>query len=144
MAPVSINSILSIYSTWGNETYDEDITQLAHRESWRLGIWGCDSGLKFPCEEVPVPHNTDTNDPLTVLRSTGQPSQGLETILLVLQNFHRFLGAPEILQAVQQQVSTGKHTQTFVVILAEQSAPQCPLAVSSRLRQKSDRQSTGE
>lgn len=30
MAPVSIDSILSIYSTWGNETYDEDITQLAH------------------------------------------------------------------------------------------------------------------
>jgi phosphonate degradation associated HDIG domain protein len=30
MAPVSIDSILSMYSTWGNETYDEDITQLAH------------------------------------------------------------------------------------------------------------------
>ena len=30
MAPVSIDSILSMYNTWGNETYDEDITQLAH------------------------------------------------------------------------------------------------------------------
>ena len=30
MSPVSIESILSMYSTWGNETYDEDITQLAH------------------------------------------------------------------------------------------------------------------
>ena len=30
MSPVSIDSILSVYSTWGNETYDEDITQLAH------------------------------------------------------------------------------------------------------------------
>jgi phosphonate degradation associated HDIG domain protein len=30
MSPASIDSILSIYSTWGNETYDEDITQLAH------------------------------------------------------------------------------------------------------------------
>lgn len=30
MAPVSIDSILSMYRTWGNETYDEDITQLAH------------------------------------------------------------------------------------------------------------------
>ena len=30
MAPVSIDSILAMYSTWGNETYDEDITQLAH------------------------------------------------------------------------------------------------------------------
>jgi phosphonate degradation associated HDIG domain protein len=30
MAPVSIDSILSMYNTWGNKTYDEDITQLAH------------------------------------------------------------------------------------------------------------------
>ena len=30
MAPVSIDSILAMYNTWGNETYDEDITQLAH------------------------------------------------------------------------------------------------------------------
>lgn len=30
MAPVSIDSILSMNNTWGNETYDEDITQLAH------------------------------------------------------------------------------------------------------------------
>lgn len=30
MGPVSIDSILAMYSTWGNETYDEDITQLAH------------------------------------------------------------------------------------------------------------------
>jgi hypothetical protein len=95
-----------------------DLTQLARRESWRLGIWDCDSGLKFPSEDVPVPSNADTNDPLAVLRSAGQLSQGSETTLLVLQNFHRFLGATEILQAVQKQVSSGKHTRTFVVILA--------------------------
>jgi hypothetical protein len=36
----------------------------------------------------------------------------------VLQNFHRFLRATEILQAVQKQVSSGKHTRTFIVISA--------------------------
>ena len=30
MSLASIDSICSTYSTWGNETYDEDITQLAH------------------------------------------------------------------------------------------------------------------
>ena len=30
MALASIDSILSMYGTWGNETYDEDVTQLAH------------------------------------------------------------------------------------------------------------------
>lgn len=69
-----------------------DITQLARRESWRLGIWDCDAGLTFPCEDVPVPNNADPNDPLAVLRSAGQISQGSGTTLLVLQNFHRFLG----------------------------------------------------
>jgi hypothetical protein len=95
-----------------------DITQLARRESWRLGIWDCDSGLAFPCENAPPASPTDTNDPLAVLRSAGQLSAGSGTTLLVLQNFHRFLGATEILQAVQKQVSAGKHTRTFIVILA--------------------------
>jgi len=95
-----------------------DITQLARRESWRLGIWDCDSGLAFPCENAPPVSPTDTNDPLAVLRSAGQLSTGAGTTLLVLQNFHRFLGATEILQAVQKQVLAGKHTRTFIVILA--------------------------
>lgn len=30
MPPPSIEAIVSLYNTWGNETYDEDITQLAH------------------------------------------------------------------------------------------------------------------
>jgi hypothetical protein len=96
-----------------------DLTQLAHRESWRLGIWDCDAGLKVPCEEVPAPVNpNDLADPLAVLRSCGQLSSGAETTLLVFQNFHKFLGSTEILQAVQRQVSSGKHTRTFIVILA--------------------------
>jgi len=95
-----------------------DLTQLARRESWRLGIWDCDAGLTFPCENTPPASPTDTNDPLAVLRSAGQLSQGAATTVLVLQNFHRFLGSTEILQAVQKQVSAGKHTRTFVVILA--------------------------
>jgi hypothetical protein len=96
-----------------------DLTQLARRESWRLGIWDCDSGLTFPCAEVPVPANpSELSDPLAVLRSAGQLSQGSETTLLVFQNFHRFLGSTEVLQAVQKQITAGKHTRTFIVILA--------------------------
>ena len=57
-------------------------------------------------------------DPLAVLRAAGQLSAGADTTLLVLRNFHRFLGATEILEALARQVSSGKHTRTFVVILA--------------------------
>ncbi len=30
MPPLSIDAIVSLYNAWGNETYDEDISQLAH------------------------------------------------------------------------------------------------------------------
>ena len=63
--------------------------------------------MKTPHPQSP----TDTNDPLAVLRSAGQLSTGSGTTLLVLQNFHRFPNATEILRAVQKQVSAGKHTQ---------------------------------
>jgi hypothetical protein len=36
----------------------------------------------------------------------------------VFRNFHRFLGSTEVLQAVQKQVTVGKNTRTFIVILA--------------------------
>ena len=37
---------------------------------------------------------------------------------MVFENLHRFLGSTEILQALSRQVSHGKHTRTFVVILS--------------------------
>jgi hypothetical protein len=36
----------------------------------------------------------------------------------VLRNFHRFLASTEIIQAIERQVSQGKHTRTFLVVLA--------------------------
>ena len=95
-----------------------EISALARAASWRLGIWDCDAGLTFPGQDAAVPTATDTVDPLAVLRAAGQLSQGSETTLLVLRNFHRFLNATEILQAVQKQVTAGKHTRTFIVVLA--------------------------
>jgi len=38
--------------------------------------------------------------------------------LLVLRNFHKFLGSPEIIQKLAQQITTGKQNRTFVIVLA--------------------------
>lgn len=96
-----------------------DLTQLCRSESWRLGIWDCDSGLAFPVEEVPLPVNpNELADPLAVLRASSQLSTGASTTLLVFENFHKFLGSTEILQALSRQTSRGKHSRTFFVILA--------------------------
>ena len=115
---VAAHHVLEVVFPRHDGVLSGDLTQLARAESWRLGIWDCDAGLRFPCEPVPLPNASETNDPLAVLRAAGEISNGASTTLLVLQNFHRFLGSTEILQAVQKQVSAGKHTRTFVVILA--------------------------
>jgi hypothetical protein len=40
------------------------------------------------------------------------------TALLVLQNFHRFLQSPEIIQAVARQIVRGKQNRTILVVLS--------------------------
>ena len=111
---------------------DEALRELAglgRREGWRLAAWDCELGLVLPNDpqhdpqadsprNVPLPDLGGATDPLAVLRAAGQLSAGADTTLLVLRNFHRFLGATEILEALARQVSSGKHTRTFVVILA--------------------------
>ena len=105
------------------ETHEPDeaireITTLARNEHWRLATWDCDSGLTFPVSDSPAPVPQDTTDPLAVIRAASQLSQGATTTLLVLRNFHRFLASTEIIQAIERQVSQGKHTRTFIVIVA--------------------------
>jgi hypothetical protein len=105
------------------ETHEPDeaireITTLARTEHWRLATWDCDGGLSFPVSDSPAPVPQDTTDPLAVIRAASQLSQGSTTTLLVLRNFHRFLNSTEIIQAIERQVSQGKHTRTFIVIVA--------------------------
>ena len=101
-----------------------EISSLCQTQSWRLASWDCDVGLKIHGHDLstqhdnPAPTLADTTDPLAVIRSAGQLSQGADTTLIVLHNFHRFLGATEILQALGRQISQGKHTRTFLLILS--------------------------
>ena len=95
-----------------------EITSLSTTEHWRLATWDCDAGLTFPVADTPAPIPQDTTDPLAIIRAAGQLSLGSQTTLLVLRNFHRFLNSTEIIQAIERQVSQGKHTRTFLVVLA--------------------------
>ena len=109
------------------ETHEADeavreVTLLCREHSWRLALWDCDSGLSLPCmgnPESPMPVNPDElQDPLAVIRSAGQLSNGATSSIVVLQNLHRYLGSPEIIQALSRQILAGKHTRTFFVIMA--------------------------
>ncbi len=39
-------------------------------------------------------------------------------MILVPRNFHRFLGSPEVVQALDSRIAAGKQDRTFVVVLA--------------------------
>ena len=99
-----------------------EVTRLCQTESWRLALWDCDSGLTLPqpgSADNPAPVNPDElQDPLAVIRSAAQLSNGASTTVIVLQNLHRYLGSPEIIQALARQILAGKHTRTFFVIVA--------------------------
>ena len=60
----------------------------------------------------------ESTDPLSVLRTFGSASSSQDTSLLVLKNFHRFLGSAEIIQTLAEQIQAGKHTRNFYLILA--------------------------
>lgn len=88
------------------------IAELCIREDWTLATWDIDRGLRCRGE------TTDAADPLAAVRAIPALATADGTTLLVLQNFHRFLGSPEIVQAVAHAVLDGKQRRTFVVVLA--------------------------
>ena len=90
------------------------IAQLCHQEDWRLATWDIEQGLRVPGTDV----EAGSNDPLAAIRAVNTLATPDGTAVLVLQNFHRFLQSAEIVQAIAQQIITGKQNRTIVVVLA--------------------------
>ena len=82
-----------------------DIQALCQEESWQYARWNVDRGLRVGRQPV-----EDGQDPLAAVKSAT--AMGEETSVLVLENFHRFLGSPEIIQAMASQWPA---TRTFRV-----------------------------
>jgi len=91
-----------------------EIASVCGAERWRLAIWDIDAGLSLTAGDGATPGA----DPLAAIRSLSALASPDGTAILVLQNFHRFLQSAEIVQALVRQLTTGKQTRTFVVILA--------------------------
>ena len=92
-----------------------EIGRLCREENWNLGVWDCDAGLRVSGQPAGT---SDGGDPLAAIRSINNLA-GLDTSgILVLVNFHRFIGSVEIMQAVARKVNDGKQNRTFVVVLS--------------------------
>ena len=100
-----------------------EVAALCRDQGWTLATWDLDRGLALagpPAPGVAVPAAAD---PLAALRALPALATPDGTTLLVLRNFHRFLGSAEVVQALDTRVAAGKTARAFVVILA----PAAPL-----------------
>lgn len=92
-----------------------EITRLASSQSLGLLRWNLEHGL------VQAGPTTSTGlvatDPLSAVRSLSQVA-GDNSVLLILENFHRFIDSHEIVQAMQVQLQNGKQNGRHMIILS--------------------------
>jgi hypothetical protein len=74
-------------------------------------------GLRFP-NAAHAATDVGSGDPLAVLRAVPTLAQRDGTALLLLHNFHKFLGNPEVTQTTFAQLIAGKQQRTFLVVMA--------------------------
>ena len=91
-----------------------EITQLCQQEGWQLATWNIEQGLRVSGASV----DNGGGDPLAAIRAVSSLATPEGTAVMVLQNFHRFLSSAEIVQALSQQIITGKQNRTIMVVLA--------------------------
>ena len=94
-----------------------EIAQLCRQENWQLASWDIDCGLRRAGQTVEPPADSSP-DPLSAIRALTALASPDSSALLVLTNFHRFLGSAEVVQALIHQITAGKQNRTFVIILA--------------------------
>lgn len=95
-----------------------EITALCRQEKWRLAVWDIAQGLSFPGANSDAAVPPAGTDPLAAIRALGALATDDGSALLVLRNFHRFLGNIEIVQSLDQQLSRGKQQRTFLIVLS--------------------------
>ncbi len=91
-----------------------EIARLCRDQEWKLATWNIERGLHVQGAEV----DAAGSDPLAAIRSVNTLATADGTSVLVLENFHRFIQSAEIVQALAQQIVTGKQNRTIVIVLA--------------------------
>jgi ATP-dependent 26S proteasome regulatory subunit len=86
-----------------------EIQKTTEEQRWGFDVWDIDNQLYSKVTAAP--------GPLQAIRALDLPKSN-EIQILVLKNFHRFVGNPEVLQALANRVVKGKSNGQFVVIVA--------------------------
>jgi hypothetical protein len=95
-----------------------EIARLCRQQRWSLATWDIDRGLAIAGQDEASSTAISAFDPLAAIKAIGSLATPDGTALLVLRNFHRFLGSPETIQALDTAISAGKQNRVIVVILS--------------------------
>ena len=101
------------------KTYEPDdamqeIMRLCHSEDWGIMTWDLANGLRASGSPTP---SSEAIDPLGALKTLASVPDNVPTIL-VLRNYHRFIGSGEVVAELAKLVVDGKIHRKFVVILS--------------------------
>ena len=96
----------------------QEIAQLCVREQWRLATWDIEQGLRLGNATTQSSDAQTVRDPVGLLRAIPSLSAEDETVLVVLEGFHRFLNSAEIIQGLAHQIHQGKQRRVFLIVLA--------------------------
>ena len=91
-----------------------EVNELCREEEWIGATWDVGLGLRVGNGE-PV---NDATDPLAAIRAVGELSSPEGTVLLVMNNLHKFVSSVEIMQALQHQLIEGKQNRTIIIGLS--------------------------
>lgn len=92
-----------------------ELGNLCREHEWQLTVWDVCNGLTTSGNSDSADENAD---PLTAIKAFGNSGSSETPSLLLLKNFHRFLGNAEIVQSLAEQIQAGKHTRNFFLVLA--------------------------
>jgi hypothetical protein len=101
--------------------HDEAVAEIAvfcRQNEWTLATWDIDRGLNLDGQVAESGTSPSANDPLSAIKSLNALATPDGTAVLVLRNYHRFLGSAEVVQALDTAIAMGKQDRTFVVILS--------------------------
>ncbi len=97
---------------------EREILQLARRQHWKAAVWDIADGLRLAGDAGATRPEAGAGDPLAALRALPALAEHDGTVLLLLHNFHRVLGNPEVVQTTLAQLVAGKQRRTFLVVLS--------------------------
>ena len=89
-----------------------EIARLCHAQDWHCQTWDIEQGVQ------PSPTGTSEGqaDPLAPL--TGITGDGERPQLVLLVNYHRFLGSPEVVQTLHRRIIAGRQERTVYIVIS--------------------------